>query len=205
MALPTGAIIECTLFGTMLSQRIMSVYHYRVSAQSSLPLVTTELTAFLDAVTLQVATSLLGSYQLAVPSNYNIQGATAQAISPQRSIRMTNTQNLAGARPTSVTANMASALTLRTDLGGRSFVGRKSLPISDQDVSNGLIGLLYTQTLSDHGQAILDNVVPSQGGGIYEPVIFHRPPSVLPPTRILSADPQDTARVSRRRTLGVGI
>lgn len=205
MALPLGGVVELTLKGKLLDQAIMNVFHYQVDTVSTAPTVEDEMSDFILDVQSGGPTTLLDTYLACMPSNYVLNEITAQAISPIRYVRVTEVVNLVGLRTTASSSNVQAAVTFRTSLSGRKFVGKKFLPLPASDIVNGMVGAVQKGLIQSFADRWLQNVVPALSGGIYAPVIWHRNSPATPPTRIRSGFPQDTQRVIRRRTVGLGI
>ena len=205
MGLPVNSIIEGTLVGELHSQTIMSVFHYKVFTPSSTTLVTDEIADFLDAWTIGGGGSFYSDYLACLPENYIASFATAQAIHPTRYIRTRINKTGAGLRPEARQANLQASITTQTILAGRPYVGGKRLPISSDDSDGGVITGSLKTALDNFTVDMLVNVTVAIGGGVYEPCIYHRPPSTLAASPITRAFAQTSTRVLRRRTVGLGI
>lgn len=206
MALPENAIIEATYEGVIHNQRCLSVYHYRVEELSSETTIAGEMTQFLDAFTSNNVGDLMTTYLVFVPENYELIRAVAQPIYPTRYRRFIATVGGTGAGSPSPVTNVQGSITTASPLAGRRYIGGKRLCVSPTDCENGNLKAATKTILLAHSDAMLEDLQPDAGNGVYRPVIFHRSPNINPRYSDMTiAFPQETARVIRRRTVGLGI
>lgn len=205
MALLAGSIVEATFSGTHSGQRILNVYHYRVSQISTLPY-NDEMDQFILQFGSLAAGGMRRTLLDCMPANYTLQQMVAQGVFPQRFRRDVTVVNNAGTRGDAIAPNIAAVVTLHTERAGRSQIGGKHfITGSENDVVLGIIqaGLLANMQL--HANACVLPLTATAGGGVYTPVIFHRNTPATPSTDLVGGFPQETSRVMRRRTVGLGI
>lgn len=141
------------------------------------------------------------------PSTWTYQETWCQRIANQRTVK--NTSIVAsgpGTRPAATTTNVSSCITRRGEAATRSAVGGIRLPLSPADVLNGeLIGAVKIP-LQELAIAMRFNITSTDVK--LRPVLF-TPAKLSPPVPasfhpILFTSVQTTARVMRRRTVGLG-
>lgn len=208
MPLPVNAIIEATYKGRMHNQTIMTVFHYRVSTPSTIADPVAEVADFLASFANPAAGQQLTKFLDCVPDTYFYVEGRAQAIAPirYRVVIQSATTADQGRRPPAPSANLASVLTAQSVKAGRREVGSKHLPTgSDMDVNGGLITApLKTALIAFRSEWLIERIGPA-GAGVYVPVIYHKGGVAPNYSDISSVVVQDTVRVMRRRTVGLGI
>jgi hypothetical protein len=207
MALPLGSTVEVTLRGVMFGQTILHVFHYQVTTASAILTVEAESLQIADDISQVGPGSFLANLRLIVPVALVYQESRAQGIDPIRYAAQSFTLSLPGQGSSfAQSANSAAVLTKRTALAGRRYIGSLHLPMDpNNDGVAGVISDPFRVLLLDFAANMLAPLTATVGGGVYSPVIYHRPPLLDAPTPIVSIIPQSTTRVMRRRTVGVGI
>jgi len=207
MGLPIGAVLEFTVQGRCHNQTILNVFHYEVATPSSTPEVSVEMARFLSTMTPITAGTFMGAFRGALPESYFGVTAVAQALIPTRYRRATAPMSWQGTRGPCQAANLAAVLTIQTRLAGRGEVGSKHLVTGgDGDVQGGILDPTFVSTqLLPLCEQIATPVFVPDGAGLYQPIILHGPNANPRTSRINAVFPQTTARVMRRRTVGLGI
>lgn len=206
MALPENAIIEATYEGVIHGQTVLNVYHYRVETVSAEISYIGEMTQFLDAFTDPQVGSMRTTFLTVVPSNYTLVRAVAQAVYPQRFRRVVEAVNDNGTVEIAQVTNLQASITTASIVAGRNQIGGKRLCISETAATSGLLTGNQLTAVNAHAEAMLDDLQPDAGGGVYRPVIFHRSPNANPKFNdIVIAFGQPQVRIIRRRTVGLGI
>lgn len=206
MALPLNAVIEAAYVGRCNLQTIMSVFHYRVANISTIQGTNEELEEFRQRFgTLGVGSQLV-NYLNVMPSNYTLTLVTAQAIIPFRSRKNVQSNSIGGTNANAAsTSNLQASITLTTALGGRDQVGGKRLLLPDGTYEDGLVNDQQQQLMYALGGNFVAPITAIQGGGVYNPCIWHRAFPLNPPSDVVGFITQRTVRVIRRRTVGVGV
>lgn len=206
MPLPLGAVIEGVIRGELTGQTILNVFHYRVDNQSTIDNIVDEVDQFLDDWAAIGDGSFMENFMDCQVSNYTQREISAQAIYPVRYVKRSVTTATVGDRGNAGSANLAAVITKRTNLSGRSKVGAVHIAgLTGADFNGGLIQPGFKADLLTFGANIVAPVTASAGGGIYNPCIYHRNIANPKTDLITGVVVQDTVRVMRRRTVGLGI
>lgn len=200
-------IIELTMMGKYENNDVQNKFHYACISVSGAAQSSASVFAALDANLSGVA-GLVNLMRLLAPSNYTLRVNRYQVIHPVRQVAYPIVKNVGGLNTyTTLTGNIAFALTKRGDLAGRKYISTTHvIGTTAEDLIDGGKITAAAQTLAENIAAFMDNQVSITVGGVdYEfgPVIFH-PTDPSNPTPITSVLVQDTVRVMRRRTLNVG-
>lgn len=205
-----GDILQVTFRGRYEQQRIMLVHHYRLDAVNP----------FTDAQNVQLALAdkvragagggniIEGSYLACLPPQYTLEKIRTQTIALQRLVMTEVARNVPGTHGGDTeTGNQAAVVTLRTALAGRSQVSNKHIGPIPQDVTvqdNGLVTVAYKALLTTLASNLAVQFADAGTGATFTPVIFHKTgtgPNYSVIERWLA---QETLRVMRRRTVGLG-
>jgi len=205
-----GDIIHIRVHGTLLGQQIITGWHYQC------------VTASTQADTVTACTTLAGSWKAGAvspflsflaccPENYNADVVYAQKISPVRYRAGFNNVNLPGTDPNPTNStNQASFVEKSTVLAARGETGGWHIPgLTEPNLENGLVSNAFLTKMSTFGSKCLNTFLDIADGTLeLYPVMWHRwkgvPFPVRPPLQLSVTIPQRTARVMRRRTIGVG-
>lgn len=206
MALPVGTVIEITAIGQLFGQTTMNVWHYVVNTQST----TLNDQLELEDLLAQHWNAGPGTISLdfinCCPTNWTMTRMTAQAIHPERKRRVTELRGHTGDTGVATSANLQSSVTLVTDRAGRDQIGGKRIPMAADQSLAGNLTPAYKTLVTAFALSCLDRLIVSIGGGQYDPVIYHRNTAVFPRYALVTDSfAQDTTRVMRRRTVGLGI
>lgn len=206
MAIPVNSIIEVAAIGTILGQTTMNVFHFVVDIADSTPDRFVELGNLLtEHFSANVAT--YGSTLIACcPGNWTFSRATAQVIYPVRERRVQQSRALPGGRQPADQPNVQASVTYSTDLAGRNQIGGKRVCMTPVDSELGFLNATLAGALTQFAIKSRTFISMPVTGGSYSPVIFHRSPNATPRfQRITGSFIQNTTRVIRRRTVGLGI
>jgi hypothetical protein len=211
MGRPAGSIVEVRVKGTVNAQKVMTVLHYKVGNPSALDPAGPEETALFGALSLG-ATAITDKYRACCSVDYTMDGIDVQFITNTRFVNVFNAIAGAGTFAGVCDAqNLSAVITKKTELAARNQVGSVHIPgLSVNSYLAGFTTAALKALMNTLAAALLFTQAPGLGGGTYLPVIFHRGdphaiPPILPSDDLMQAAfPQDTLRVMRRRTIGVG-
>ena len=198
-----GDIIAVTLNGLWHVQRVQSTLTYRVTSVVGAPTTSGFATALDTAF--NAANKLYQRWRECCPSNYTLNYVDIQTIRPTRVVRDTFSKLLGGlSGQASSTANIAAVISKRGSLANRHNMGSIHVPYTNLDVGmhDGIVGNamqasllnLSLEVVGPYAVGALGNVVPVIWGPKTPTVSYD----------ITSAFGQQTVRVMRRRTVGVG-
>jgi hypothetical protein len=205
MGMPVGSIIEITYIGRLLDQLTMSVRHYYVAAQSTTPSVTDEIDNILGHFSDMGVGSVLPAYLQVIPEEMTVERVAAQMVAPDRLRRQTDTIDQTGLGGGTALSNCQASITFTTRLSGRDQQGAIRVPAAPGNALAGRWIAAYITDLTSLAARLSEPFTEPDGDGIYQPCIYHR--TKAPPenrTDIVAFIIQETTRVIRRRTLGVG-
>lgn len=206
MGQPIGSILELRFKGRVNGQIVQTSLHYSVAVVSS-DAQGTEESDFLDQITF-VGQTILPAYMACMATNYTLESVEAQFVAPTRFVAVIQAHNEAGSSPggASDAQNLHASLIERTALAGKKY--RAILKPPALPTSWALLGMLTQAALAGFitlASRLRVPVAPALGGGVYNPVIWHR--KLLPgqnSTGITSIMVAPTVRTQYRRTIGVG-
>lgn len=209
MGQPLLSILECRVRGNANGQEMLSVFHYRVSAVSTLAASGPEENEFINQFasggTLNLQDVLLDCQS----SSYLCTGIDAQFVDPTRLVSISQTFASPGSVASPVGAqNVSAVVTRRTVLAGRSQVSTLHIPgIATTSYALGKVTAGMLASMNILATRMTTQLVALVGGGIYTPVIWHRKkfPLVGSSDIVNSTLVQETIRTMRRRTIGIGI
>lgn len=208
MAVLLGDILEVGFEGTIYSQKVLSVFHYRVDVA---PTVITDSilsqASVLNEIKATGAQDKVTKYLACISNNYTLDRITAQYIYPARYRRSFLYSGAAATRVGAAnTANTSAVITKLTRRAGKSFRGSLHLPgIVNSDYSSGTILAPLNNLMVILASDLINPLTePGGGAGIWNPIIFHRnaPGSFAEIWNDYAI--QQTLRIMRRRTVGVG-
>lgn len=208
MAAPLNSILEVGFEGTVNGQRTLTVLHYRVTTVSPDPSILGEQETFIAEV------GPLGNFNIVAPyiaccgNNFTLNNVTAQFVSPTRTRRSSATFNTPGQVAEAVTAqNVSAVITKRTDLGGRKQIGGVHLPaVPPSRYVGGMLTAAHLTAMATLRAALLATVSPPIAGGSYKPCLWHKKLPAQPASDLVTQlVSQETLRIMRRRTVGLGI
>lgn len=203
-----GDVLEVTYQMTLYGQRLLTVLHYKVTTAPTV--VTDPLLSqadVLNEIKNGGAQDRVTVYRNCVSNNLNFDALTAQYVYPGRWRRSTLNINVAGSVSGSAgSANIAAVIEKTTDLAGKANRGSVHVPgIQNGQYSNGLIGTTLNNNLVLLADKLITTINESgAGAGVWKPIIFHRRFPATTSQIWNSYTIQQTVRVMRRRTVGVG-
>jgi len=204
MGRPIGDIIQATIKSTVCGQTMLNVLSYRVTAVSSTTDVQVEQSQF--GAQLNVANKVIDRMQNAMSNEATIQEVSCQFIRDTRWARSVVEIDIPGgiAVPCA-TANVAATITKRTEYAGRWAVGSFHLGgVPNDGYDGGLLDPDYKDLVALLAAELIQPII-TGAGGTYEPVLLHAPGEHGGYSNLTATEVQDTLRVMRRRTVGLGI
>jgi len=209
MPADVGDIYQVAAVGRQGGQRIILTHYYRLAeinadvsdtdARDSLVLGVSDGAGGGDVLETTYLACLTEDYQLDYWRCQNIDPVRWAYVNLNRAVQGTH----AGV---STTVNLGAAITLRTDAAGRKEHATKHIgPIPDDSATivNGVLQAGYRATLTTFLGSLLSDVVDAAIGALWTPVIYNKG-SVPNFRRVMNGIVGDTARVQRRRTVGLG-
>jgi len=207
MGLPAGSIVKVAVEGLLLGQQTVTSWWYRVR----FPGASATVIADLDGLLTYFVANVNAPYQAflaCLPSTWDGQFCSAQQITPALSVRRDVTLVPdAGGRGVTNSSNLSAVVTKGTDQGGRDQIGSFHLPgIADDDQVAGSVSAALLALMGTFASKSLNVLTDPVTAVVYEPILVHRiTPSVGSTGTLLTrARAQETIRVMRRRTVGVG-
>lgn len=219
MAYPvaSGSVLQLTLRGILLDQVVMTIFHYQLDPTSPSLL---DGAAALDNFFTQIAAGgdMLNDYGDAMPTEWVSDEIDLQWIWTPRYVKKTYANPFPNGNSGSSTTvcNLACAMEIRGETANKRSVGIKHLPgVGGGDATAGFLTPAYLATAAAIKAQCQASVVAA--GRTYNPIIYGRERQAftkcgktypfLPQlsTRITNASLNDTVRVMRRRTVGIGI
>jgi len=218
VAYPINAndVVQVTIRGTLIDQTVMTTLFYRRPPGSA---IINNGSVHLDNMftNLDQPGDVLNDLTDALPDNLFDIEVDLQVIYPQRYMKQTYTPTVdVGQLASTKFTNTAAVITLRGEQANRRTVCCKHIPVNEDSVTDGRLTVVYRGILDAYVaqiQADLEPVV----GVFWEPIIWGKPRAAftkcgrdypaLPALRtdVIKVITQPTARVMRRRTVGLGI
>lgn len=211
--MPVGSVFAVQFRGKINEQQWITSFQYQVLVQSSAASPVADLGAIVSTMNAD-ATSLYNKFRLCLPATTEVDFISAQQLHFARSVRIDLVPTSAvGSRGDATTPNLSAVITKGTDSGDRGQVGSIHLPgVATEDQNDGVLILGLLAAMDVLGSTMLAGFnIPASGLDSF-PVLYHpdikddeghitRPWFTTRLTRWIS---QDTIRVMRRRTIGVG-
>jgi len=203
-----GMVIEVTLVGRHQAQTVLTVLHYKATVP---PAVFQDFAPLEDQVLdhLLITGGVVKSYLDAMSEEYEQSTIRIQPISPVRYAFFDHPQT-ASAGTVAAPAfppNVSCVIVKRNELTGRHNRGSVHMPaVPLTFIDGGVITTGARVAYAALGDALTIPFTISGGGGDtdWNPVIFRK--ANPPLSEVFTAcSPQETSRIMRRRTLGVGI
>jgi hypothetical protein len=214
-AISAQSVCSVTMKSDLFNQQVMNVFHYMLDLPGG---TLADGGSFLDSFNARlVAAGFNDSYTDCLPAQCVTITQDLQWINPDRFVKKTYDVNPAGSFGNTTISNIAGILMLRGDIAGKSSIGVKHLPgLGGTNVVDGKISAAYKAQLTAFGTLALAPV--TVGARTMTPIIFGLPfPAyVNKKGKAIPAKPltkrfvtqftvEDTSRVMRRRTVGLGI
>jgi len=209
-AAAVNQVYRVTFNGFLHNQRTMTTFYYKLL---DLPGAGGNHDDASNDLNTRIATAgdLQSLYRACCPSNWTLDSLWIQLIYPTRVRKIVYNKNLAGTGANASTVTNVSASITRTGvLAARNQVGGIRVPISPADCAAGLLtttpfanlGALSVKMKALYGAAADWWWSP----GFMSKVPGQQPNERIPAfTEMYAAFPQETSRVVRRRTVGLGI
>lgn len=208
-AAAVGQIYVSTILGSLCGQRTMTQFTWQVKevpGAQTVQDVYTQLRAALFA-----AGGLVPKMLPCLPDNWTMFQSWQQCVWPVRYVKKVTAESATGSSGIeSSVPNVQAAVIRECELAGRPFVSTLKIPISplDAGVNDGFIGGALDVALQAFALQNISTIGTTGTSPVLWPVIYHGPtvtPTPTNATRIVSAFAQQTTRVIRRRTVGLGI
>lgn len=203
MAYPVsdGAILEFTVKGVFEGQVCMTVLHYKLVESLGLP----DGDAAIAALNLELndLTDFIGFYAACVHSDYLFSQLVYQWIWPIRFHRQVKVPvpTSGVVTGTKLPPNVSAAISKFSDLASRHSRGSVHMPaVPGSFHSQGLITMSGQASYTD----LAGHIVLKRQTDSLVPILFNRPNPAVSEV-VTNARPETTSRVSRRRTVGLGI
>lgn len=202
--LANGDRVLVSFTGTLLGQRIINTFLYRLE---SVPAETDyDATMDLFFAELNDAAGMIPAWLDCLPENITNTQAWLQVIRPARLRRKIYTVVGGGGRSIAQTSNIQASITRQGELAGRRSIGGVRIPLNDTglDYENGVLGLAMKNALQALADEMIETLEVGPGAIRFIPQVgTPKPP--LNSFDLKDTFVQDTVRVLRRRTVGLGI
>lgn len=206
MGMSVGSVVNVQYTGRLFQQTVINGFTYVVGVADPTTTVLDELQGIVDYFQSAGVGDPRLAYLGCLPENVFVNRVSAQQIYPIRSRIVAAFVDYQGTRDPAVTANQASVVTYQTNFGGRDQISSNHFPLSAADCSSANISAALKSNLDLFAEIRRTFFTIPTTQTSMNPCIYHRSPNANPKTHeITSHVVQDTARVMRRRTVGVGI
>jgi len=200
-----GDRVLITVVGHLHNQRIMMTFPYLCDEVGASIQQSDAFAALRDQ--LCVAGGFMDKLKAVLPNNFEDLALWFQVIAPVRYSKYTLSSTATGAfnDVNAQTPNLAAVVTRRADRAGRKYRGSVHIPLptSADLFSGGVLDTGYKTLVQQFANKVDDAIHTATPLINLTPSLFHKPLSV-DPTPIVEAFAQDTVRVMRRRTVGLG-
>ncbi len=205
MAYPiiNGSIVEITFEGLLDGQQTMSLYHYKLTGTSGVTDGAAVLQLFIGQ--LREAGGLFPTYQDMCSDALTELQIYAQLVFPVRYRYTTDGQPSESGSVDSLAfpPNVQASITRAAEKSGRQYISHLSVPaIPILAIESGMMTAGFKEDMQAHCDQVVTPIV-LIGGAEAQPVIWHRH-AIPTDDPIVLAFPQNTSRVIRRRTVGLG-
>lgn len=204
-----GDILDVTIHGTLFGQQIKTKFYYECLVTSTQNDPVTACTTFAGSWKAGAVSPFL-SFLAVCPPEYNADVVSCQLIKPVRYRAGINAVSLPGTNASATTSTNQSAVITRAAIfSGRPYVGSIHIPgLAGANMLDGNLTAAFKILCGTVASKML-NIFTDLTDGTTEarPVLYHyrKPPApALPASALFTAFAQPTARVMRRRTIGVG-
>lgn len=198
-----GDVLLVSFDGTWHGQKILNTFYYGISTLIGAPTTAAYIAAFDTAI--NTAGNLRPRFLAACPPQYTMNNTWYQFVTPVRLRK----QVYAVAAPgtfiqMSSTANLAATITRRGDVANKHNIGSLHVPTSNLDpgMASGILSVAVISALNNLVTSMLAPVTVGAFGSAI-PILWYKPLAANA-TPITNATVQQTVRVMRRRTVGVG-
>lgn len=205
-----GDIFLCSWVGTVFNQRFMLTHTYRLDVMAG------GVISDIDAQTLLMsgwggvgAGTHMDTYAKCLITAATINEAWVQKVKPIRIRKKQENVAVVGTAGPNYTANVAAAVEFQTDFATRKGIAVKKVgpaPMTSTLALAGKWDAAYIVLLGNLGIALSTPYTFAGGNQVFTPCVWHRSAGFPPYGDPITAyKVQDTCRVNRRRTLGLGI
>lgn len=203
--LKLGDTVLQTYVTTLCGQRVMNTFWWEVTVAPT-PLLEQDV-AF-DALNDQMneATGLTNRFDACLPSNLDWYGIWFQVIGPTRLVKVTFARTGNGQfNGEAGSANVAAVITRRTQYASRVGIGSLHVPIATEPIAieGGFVANALRTPLNALAAKMKENV--SASGYTLRPKVTPNADAVGGIPWVYQTFLQDTVRIMRRRTVGLGI
>lgn len=208
--LPENTVVSVNFFSELCGQRVMNTFHYQLE---SVPNPALDYKVYLDELATKletVDTGLVATLNALYPTNLFTQYMRIQPIyiDRLRYAQYTLAVN-GGAGSDSDSANVAFSVKRTAEAIGPQGVGRVQIPLCNVWRAEGYVDLAAINTIvTAFANAMLATIVTEVPTATWIPVLFGAGfTEGVPYTHVsplVSAIPEDTIRVMRRRTVRLG-
>lgn len=202
-----GQVYMVTSFGRLNGQTIINTFHYRLTEVATVPLTVWEMYEALME-DLSAPDDLFDKLLDAVSTSFVQEKVRVQLLYPTRRMFRDFDGNGGGTRVgTALPQNVAASIGRKGDGIGRTGIGRVQIAgLIESDNNAGNLSAGAITVLQPLANQIGTSLALDGGGGLADPVIFSSPPQGNPNYVVISqTQVQNTVRVMRRRTVGLGI
>lgn len=206
MGLLNNDVVQTTWEGIWGAQQILMVRNYLISGDfPPINTIQTDLNLITSALTVGGVNDVETPYLACLSATYSLLRLKAQRIFPTRTAYAP--LNFVGGAPgtnagATTKPNVSTTITFRTALAGRKQRSNVHVgPSPDTAAVAGLVTAPYQALLSTLAGKLILSFVPPTSGSLVIPIIFHGDHTN---DFIQNAIIQNTSRVQRRRTVGVG-
>lgn len=205
--LVVGDIVQTIIESEVLGQRCLNVLYYR--ARSGMPTVTyfEAMDALNDAVLNGTVSSIVEAMVPLMGDNTKVKRVQSQRVYPSRDIYVRMAANVLGTVVELCrTPNIAFVITKTSELSGRGRNGSFHLAgVTDQHYTAGYVTEVGIGLLNTLGDKINDPQVADGGEFVFEPGMYHPGAGAgFNWHYMVGTNSQETVRVMRRRTVGLG-
>jgi len=205
--LPLNAVAQVVISSRIFEQRILNTFYYQFIGVAD---VSVDYTDYLQTLgdELNAPGRLVAKYLACIPENQNVDFLTVQTVFPvrQRYVKLDVNGIGDGSAGLTDTANLAwSMRRVSTTIGPRG-VGRVQIPVGlDYRLGGKLNPAVGSSERTNFGLQMLQNEVTVTPAAEWQPVLFGISGGVTNVSPLIEATPEQTLRVMRRRTVGLGI
>lgn len=209
MATPQAGMITAVSFlGTANSQRVLNTLHYRMTVAWSQQSIEAYMDAFNNQIKATGANDIVTAFLDIHSTGYRLDAVKLQVVYPVRYRSKSYSNGFNGTDTGELRAqNVSVSITKRTELAGRSKVGRINVGgIGANSYQNGLITSTTLSLADVWCGRIIQQIFEVGGLGLNTPVLFHPGVNANPKFDLIeSFIPEVTLRTQRTRTIGKGV
>ena len=208
--LATGDIVEIIIRSDVLNQACLTVLHYKVGSTVFAGTYFAQLDEINAHFNVDAITSFPNALANVMAPNTTVSSLTIQRVYPTRSPYKRYNATYAGNYPTGtcLTPNISAVVTKQSEAAGRGRAGALHVPgISSDAILDGRLSAGMRAAMDTFASFVDDPYVPV-GGSLYmlTPGMFNpRLGAGANFKAVVTAYTEDTVRVMRRRTVGLGI